>query len=105
VDDGEPVPLEPPGGVLGEVLGTVLGVPGEVVVSPPGGAVGGDADGARSPGRSPTRSVRDSVHPARTPAPMASAQIPVSNLFIATPLSDERRRQSEVQPKCHRALA
>jgi hypothetical protein len=66
-------PLEPPG--VGLVAG---GVDGVVIV-------GGDADGVRSPGRSPTRSVRDSLQAVSSPAPSATAQRPVSILFIAVP--------------------
>jgi hypothetical protein len=44
--------------------------------------VGGDAEGVRSAGRSPMRSLPDSVQAVSRPAPSASAQKPVSSLFI-----------------------
>jgi hypothetical protein len=48
-------------------------------------AVGGEADGGIPPGRSPTRSVRDSLQAVSSAAPSATAQKPVSTLFIAEP--------------------
>jgi uncharacterized protein len=81
-----PLPLGLDGVPLGlevEPLGDEL-VLGGVVADGGMGAVvdGGDAEGARSPGRSPTRSVRDSLQAVSKPAPSASAQRPVSILFI-----------------------
>jgi hypothetical protein len=82
-EDGEPAALSLDGRLgSGVELGGMLGA---VAAPPLGGTVDGDADGARSTGRSSTRSVGDSVHPARTPAPRASAQNPVSNFFMTTP--------------------
>jgi hypothetical protein len=70
----------PLGGVVvagggGGVEGTVAG----------GGAVGGEAAGVRSAGRSPTRSVPVSLQAVSNPRLSATAQKPVSILFIAEP--------------------
>jgi hypothetical protein len=46
-------------------------------------AVGGEADGGVTAGRSPTRSVRDSLQAVSSVAPSATAQRPVSTLFIS----------------------
>jgi hypothetical protein len=74
-----PVPLGLDGEPLGElVLGGVAagGVDGVV-------ADGGDADGVvRSAGRSPTRSVGDSLQAVSSPRLSATAQTPVSILFM-----------------------
>jgi hypothetical protein len=75
VEVPEPVVLS----VLPEPEGLVDGLDGD------GEVVGGEAAGVRLPGVSPTRSVCDSVQPARTDAPSASAQTPVSNLYIGGP--------------------
>ena len=83
---------------LGDVVdgGIVLGVDGD-------GAVGGDADGLRSPGRSPTRSVRDSLQAVSSPRPSATAQKPVSILFINTPPPVGLRQQGRrLQRTCRR---
>jgi hypothetical protein len=65
-----------------ELLGGVVlvdgGVDGVVVV-------GGEADGGEPPGRSPTRSVRDSLQAVSSAALSATAQRPVSTLFISEP--------------------
>lgn len=73
----EPLGAEPLGEPLGG--GVVGGTDGVVE-----GAVedGGDADGMRSPGRSPTRSVRDSLQAVSSPKLSATAQRPVSILFM-----------------------
>jgi carbon monoxide dehydrogenase subunit G len=72
-----------PLGLDGEPLGVELPL-GGVVLDGGIGAVadGGDAEGDRSPGRSPTRSERDSLQAVSMPTPSASAQRPVSILFI-----------------------
>jgi carbon monoxide dehydrogenase subunit G len=70
--------VEPPGVVEVDPLGGVVvagGVDGKVVD-------GGDADGVRSPGRSPTRSLPDSVQAVSNPRLSATAQKPVSILFM-----------------------
>ena len=77
-----------PLGLDGELLGGVVLVLslGDVVLA--GGVDGivedgGDADGVvRSAGRSPTRSVRDSLQAVSSPRLSATAQTPVSILFI-----------------------
>jgi hypothetical protein len=70
-------------GVEGDPLGVELPLGGVVADGGFGAVVdGGDAEGARSPGRSPTRSVRDSLQAVSKPTPSASAQRPVSILFI-----------------------
>jgi hypothetical protein len=72
--DGDPGVAGGDGGVEG-----VEGVVDGVVVD------GGEADGDRSPGRSPTRSVPDSVQAVSSPRLSATAQRPVSILFIEEP--------------------
>jgi hypothetical protein len=72
-DELEDEPDDPLGGVV-VVAG---GVEGVVVV-------GGEADGGIPPGRSPTRSVRDSLQAVSSPALSATAQMPVSTLFISS---------------------
>jgi hypothetical protein len=71
------VVVVPPGVVVVPLGGVVVagGVDGEVVD-------GGDADGVRSAGRSPTRSVPDSVQAVSSPRLSATAQRPVSILFM-----------------------
>jgi carbon monoxide dehydrogenase subunit G len=73
-------------GLDGEPLGVEVEPLGGVVADGGVGAVvdGGDADGERSAGRSPTRSVRDSLQAVSMPTPSASAQRPVSILFMGT---------------------
>jgi hypothetical protein len=82
-----PVPLgllglevEPLGGVV-----VVLSLGAGVAAGGVDGIVedGGDADGVvRSTGRSPTRSVRDSLQAVSSPRLSATAQTPVSILFM-----------------------
>jgi hypothetical protein len=66
--DGDPGVVGGDGGVEGVVDGVVVD--------------GGEADGDRSPGRSPTRSVRDSLQAVSSPKLSATAQRPVSILFM-----------------------
>jgi hypothetical protein len=96
-----PVPLglevEPPGVVVDD--GGVEGmVDGDVVV-------GGEADGVRSPGRSPTRSEPDSVQAVSRPRLSATAQKPVSILFMREPplvglLEPPQGIATEMPPGC-----
>jgi hypothetical protein len=103
-----PVPLGLDGVVVVEPLGAELSLgdvaAGGVVLGVDGnGAVGGDADGLRSPGRSPTRSVRDSLQAVSSPRPSATAQKPVSILFINTPPPVGLRQHVQgLQGKCRR---
>jgi hypothetical protein len=94
--DDEPLGLdvEPLGD---ELLGGVDGVvEGEV-------EDGGDAEGVRSPGRSPTRSVRDSLQAVSIPRLSATAQMPVSILFIGEPPPcGVASTASVVQRRCRR---
>jgi hypothetical protein len=84
------VPVEPLGGVLVDPLGVEVSL-GLLVDGGVDGVVdgevvdGGEADGVRSPGRSPTRSVRDSLQAVSNPRLSATAQRPVSILFIGEP--------------------
>ena len=97
-------------GLEGDLLGDVLLSLGGVLVA--GGvdgvdgivADGGDADGVvLSAGRSPTRSVRDSLQAVSSPALIATAQTPVSILFIASSsLWGLRNPGGKVQRRCRR---
>jgi len=99
-----------PLGLDGELLGGVVVVLslGDVLVA--GGVDGivedgGDADGVRSTGRSPTRSVRDSLQAVSSPRLSATAQTPVSILFIAiSSLWGLRNPTGRVQRRCRRLL-
>jgi hypothetical protein len=100
-----------PLGLDGELLGGVVVVLslGEVRVA--GGvdgmvADGGDADGVvRSAGRSPTRSVRDSLQAVSSPKLSATAQTPVSILFMSSSsLWGLRNPTRRVQRQCRRLL-
>ena len=100
-----------PLGLDGELLGGVVVVLslGDVLVA--GGVAGmvedgGDADGVvRSAGRSPTRSVRDSLQAVSSPRPSATAQTPVSILFISSSsLWGLRNQTKRVQRRCRRLL-
>jgi hypothetical protein len=87
------VELEDP---LGGVVVVDGGVDGVV-------AVGGEADGGvRPPGRSPTRSVPDSLQAVSSVAPSATAQRPVSTLFIfeASSWLGLRGRPHRLQRSC-----
>jgi hypothetical protein len=73
-----PVPL----GLVVEPLGVVADDGGVEGVVDGDVVVGGEADGVRSPGRSPTRSLPDSVQAVSIPRASATAQTPLSILFI-----------------------
>jgi hypothetical protein len=101
------VPLGLDGELLGDVV-VVLSLGDVLVAGGVDGMVedGGDADGVvRSAGRSPTRSVRDSLQAVSSPRLSATAQTPVSILFMSSSsLWGLRNPTRGVQRRCRRRL-